>query len=233
MTMKKLIVFFASILWFAGNIFAQPQPEDELFALLNDGKFKELVNKVCALREKEYYKNAFMDYCLAYGYCQLNKPSVSGEWFDHILNSYNSLTTKKRTELIQLKQSCASTHSAPQSVSALLGFLREMSAEGFEGNRAGIESKMGIPSLTDTVTELDFEHLTFDTQKRKFTQQQKKEALLYYQDLVARSAMKADTTTHFLVFYPDNASAITSQVDELEKYYSYYSRMFDLKESNR
>src|SRR4030095_1957506 len=233
MTMKKLIVFFASILWFAGNIFAQPQPEDELFGLLNDGKYKELVNKVCALREKEYFKNAFMDYCLAYGYCQLNKPSVSGEWFDHILNSYNSLSTKKRAELTELKQSCTSSQSAPQSVGALIGFLRDMSSEGFEGNRAGIESKMGIPSLSDTVTEFDFEHLTFDTQKRRFTLQQKKEALLYYQGLIVNSGMKADTTNHFLVFFPDNANAITGQMAELEKYYAYYSSAFGLEESNR
>jgi hypothetical protein len=232
MIMKKLIFSFVCTLWFAGNFFAQAQTEDELVALLNNGKYKELVNKVCALREKEYYKNAFMDYCLAYGYCQLNEPSVSREWFDHILNSYNSLSTKKRAELIQLKQSCTSAHSS-QSVSALLSFLQSMSTEGFEGNHAGIESKMGIPSLSDTVTELDFEHLTFDTQKRRFTLQQKKEALLYYQDLIAGSAMKADTTKHFLVFFPDNANTVTSQMLELEKYYAYYSSLFDLKESNR
>ena len=65
--MKKLIFSFVCTLWFAGNFFAQAQTEDELVALLNNGKYKELVNKVCALREKEYYKNAFMDYCLAYG----------------------------------------------------------------------------------------------------------------------------------------------------------------------
>jgi hypothetical protein len=233
MTMKKLIIFSVCTWWFAGILFAQPQIEDELFGLLNDGRYKELVNKVCALREKEYYKNAFMDYCLAYGYCQLKEPSVSGEWFNHILNSYNSLSTRKRAELRELKQSCTSTGSSPQSASALLGFLRDMSTDGFEGNRAGIESKMGIPSLSDTVAEFDFEHLTFDTQKRRFTLQQKAEALVYYQNLIVNSGMKADTTTHFLVFFPDNASAVLAQMAELEKYYAYYSSLFNLEESNR
>jgi hypothetical protein len=219
--MKKIIILSTWALLLAGNIIAQSQIEEELSGLLKDGKYRELVNKVCLLREKEYYKNAFMDYCLAYGYCQLKKPSVSREWFDHILDSYNSLSTKKRAELIRLKENCTAIHPTSQATDALFGFLQAMSAEGFEGNRAGIESKMGIPSLSDTVTEFDFEHLSFNTQNRKFTLQQKKEALVYYQQLLANPTINVDTTNHFLVFYTGNTVVVKDQMKQLEDYYSY------------
>ena len=216
----------------AGKVFAQ-KIEDELFSLLRQGKYHELVNKTCSLREKEYFKNAFMDYCLAYGYCQLNKPSLSREWFDHLLVSYNNLSTNKRNELRKLKESCINTNTTVRPTNALFSFLRGMSPEGFEGNSSGIESKMGITSVTDTVKEFDFEHLTFDAKNRKFTKKQKEEALAYYRNLIAKPAFSVDTTDHFLVFYPNNALAIKNHLKQLEEYYSYYNLTFNLNNSDR
>ena len=173
--MKIIVLSAICIFLFELNVSAQ-QAEEQLFSLLQQGKYVELVNKVSSLREKEYYKNAFMDYCLAYGYCQLGKSAISGEWFDHILASYNNLSPAKRLELLELKRSCTNNQTTALPIDALFGFLRGMTSDGFEGNGAGIESKMGIPSLSDRVEEFDFEHLTFDSQNRKFTLQKKKEA---------------------------------------------------------
>ncbi|HEX5150462.1 MAG TPA: hypothetical protein VFW07_03375 [Parafilimonas sp.] len=229
--MAKITVLVWALL-LGSDVFAQSQTEKDLFSLLQEGKYVQLVNKVCSLREKQYYKNAFMDYCLAYGYCQLDKPSLSGEWFDHILGSYNSLSSTKRDELEQLKGSCSQSHPNAQVTNALFEYLHAMSADGFEGNQAGIESKMGVPSLKDTVEEFDFEHLTFDRQNRKFTLQQKREALDYYRRLLSDPEVHADTTAHFLVFWPGNPMLINNHMKQLEEYYSFYSSMFNLQESN-
>jgi hypothetical protein len=230
--MKKIFVLSICTILFTGILFAQ-QTEEELFGLLQQGKYKQLVNKVCSLREKEYYKNAFMDYCLAYGYCQLNKPSIAGEWFDHLLASYNNLSTNKRSELQELKHSCTNSLATVHPTDALFSFLRGMSSDGFEGNSAGVESKMGIPSISDKVEEFDFEHLTFDMQNREFSLQQKNEALKYYRKLLANPTIKIDTTEHFLVFYPSNAAAINNHIKQLEEYYAYYNHTFNLNELNR
>jgi hypothetical protein len=229
--MKRITVLACTLL-LAGDVLSQSETEQELFRLLQQSQYVQLVNKVCSLREKQYYKNAFMDYCLAYGYCQLDKPALSGEWFDHILRSYNSLSTTKRTELQQLKKTCTTSQPTPQVTGALFTYLREMSADGFEGNQAGIESKMGIPSLKDTVEEFDFEHLTFDRQNRKFTLQQKREARDYYRTRLSDPGIKVDTTQHFLVFYSDNAMVIKNHMRQLEEYYSLYNSMFNLESSN-
>lgn len=230
--MKTKFMLCLFILLFGGRISAQ-NTEDELFSLLQQGKYVQLVNKVCSLREKEYYKNAFMDYCLAYGYCQLGQSAVSGEWFDHLLSSYNNLSSKKRDELTALKQSCVNDQTATHPTDALFSFLRAMSSDGFEGNSTGVESKMGIPSLSDRVEEFDFEHLTFDSQNRDFTLQQKQEALTYYQKILNNSTFHVDTTSHFLIFYSGNASVINNHEKQLEDYYTYYSHAFNLEESNR
>ena len=230
--MKTIILLVICIFLIEFHVSAQ-QKEEQLFSLLQQGKYVELVNNVSSLREKEYYKNAFMDYCLAYGYCQLGQSAISGEWFDHILASYNNLSTDKRRELRELKESCTNNQTAALPTDALFGFLRGMTSDGFEGNGAGIESKMGIPSFSDRVEEFDFEHLTFDSQNRKFTLQQKKEAYSYYQKLLKDPSVKFDTTSHFLIFYPSNAVAIKTQIKELEEYYNYYRREFNLQESNR
>ncbi|MES2650033.1 MAG: hypothetical protein V4717_24365 [Bacteroidota bacterium] len=230
--MKKLIILWACILLFTGDSISQTKVEEELFGLLQQAKYKELVNKVCSLREKAYFKNAFMDYCLAYGYCQLDKPSVSAEWFDHLLASYSNFSIKKRNELKTLKQSCLNTRSTTAPTQSLFLFLQAMNADGHKEG-AGIESKLGIPSLTDTVEAIDFEHLTFDGQHRRFSLQQKKEALTYYQQILRNDNFFADTTEHFLVFYPKNALNIKQQIEDLEKYYAFYAKAFNLQESGR
>ena len=231
--MKRVYLLLCNTVLVLGSLFAQPKIEDELVDLIKRGKYLDLVNKVCREREKEYYKNAFMDYCLAYGYCKLNKASLAQQWIDHILGSYNSLSTKKRRELESLKQSCAAPSATAASTEEMIKFLNSMNPEGFRGNDAGVESKLGIPSLADTVKEFDFEHLTFDSQNRKFTLNQKKEALRYYKNLVTGQSFKVDTTAHFLVFYPAGASAIDRHMKELEEYYNYYNRSFNLNKSNR
>jgi len=231
--MKRVWMLLCTTVLIIGNLLAQPKIEDELVNLFKQGKYLDLVNKVCREREKEYYKNAFMDYCLAYGYCKLNKPTLAQEWIDHILDSYNSLSTKKRKELQSLKQSCTAPGATAASTDEMIKFLSSMNPEGFKGNDAGVESKLGVPSLTDTVKEFDFEHLTFDSQNRKFTLRQKQEALGYYNKLIAGQNFKVDTTAHFLVFYEGSATAIKNQMKQLEEYYDYYNQSFNLGKSNR
>lgn len=233
--MKKIILIMGALMWInTGSLKAQTGPEiQELFLLLEQQQYTALVNKVCVMRKKEYYKNAFLDYCLAYGYCQLNRPQISAEWFDHMLVSYNGFSSDRRAELIRMKSSCQIQESASTVAGEMVNYLRAMNTDGFDGNQAGIESKMGIPSLTDRVTEIDFEHTTFDTKNRQFTQQQKSEAYNYYKGLLNDNSYFCDSTQHLLVFYSGNVSGIKRQISELEDYYQYYSQEFNLGESNR
>jgi hypothetical protein len=233
--MKISILILAALLFAnPGRLSAQTEPEiQELNMLLEQQRYTALVNKVCALRKKEYYKNAFLDYCLAYGYCQLNRPQLSTEWFDHLLVSYNGFSSEGRTELMRMRASCQTRESASSVAGDMINYLRAMNSEGFDGNQAGIESKMGIPSLTDRVSEIDFEHTTFDTKNRQFTQQQKSEAYEYYKELIQDESYSCDSSKHLLVFYSDNALKIKSHIREMEEYYQYYSREFNLGESNR
>ena len=132
-SMKRVYLLLCNTVLVIGSLFAQPKIEDELVDLIKRGKYLDLVNKVCREREKEYYKNAFMDYCLAYGYCKLNKASLAQQWIDHILGSYNSLSTKKRRELESLKQSCAAPSATAASTEEMIKFLNSMNPEGFRG----------------------------------------------------------------------------------------------------
>ena len=233
--MKKVILIMGAFICItAGSLQAQTETEiQELFLLLEQQRYTSLVNKVCVMREKEYYKNAFLDYCLAYGYCQLNRPKISAEWFDHILLNYNGFSSESRAELTRMKSSCQTQESASTVAGEMKNYLQAMNTDGFDGNQAGIESKMGIPSLTDRVAEIDFEHTTFDTKNRQFTQQQKAEASNYYRGLLNNSTYSCDSTEHLLVFYSGKAVGIKSQIRELEEYYQYYSQEFNLGESNR
>ncbi len=233
--MKIIILFLAIILVTnSGPLSAQTEPEiQELNMLLEQQRYTALVNKVCALRKKEYYKNAFLDYCLAYGYCQLNRPQLSTEWFDHLLVSYNGFSSEGRSELKRMRSSCQTRESASSVAGDMINYLRAMNSEGFDGNQAGIESKMGIPSLSDRVSEIDFEHTTFDTKNRQFTQQQKAEACKYFKGLINDDSYSCDSSKHLLVFYSDNALKIKSHIREMEEYYQYYSKEFNLGESNR
>lgn len=234
--MKKLtLVLMVAVVWpFTFTLHAQTEKEiGELFSLLQQERYVTLVNNVCAMRNKEYYKNAFMDYCLAYGYCQLGKRQTAAEWFDHLLDSYNSLSETKRKELTELSATCQNPDQVPASATDMISYLRTMNPEGFEGNQTGIDSKMGIPSLTDTVSDVDFEHATFDTYNRQFTQQQKSEACTYFQAILNDNSFYCDSTKHLLVFYSKNDLDIKNQIKELEEYYEYYSREYNLGESNR
>jgi hypothetical protein len=228
------------IFWTAFVLFI-PQPAKgqteaeikELFGLLENGLYVKLVNKVCKMRNGEYYKNAFMDYCLAYGYCQLNESELASQWLDHILENYNGLSKSKRKELEQLKTICGNPEQVNSSAGDMMSYLRTMNPEGFEGSQAGVESKMGIPSLRDKVTEVDFEHLTFDTENRQFTQQEKSKARLYYKTIIGDNSMRVDSTEHLLIFYSQSAYNVKAQIKELEAYYTYYSNSFNLGQNNR
>ena len=233
--MKTLILFLVAFLLInTGRLSAQTDTEvQELFMLLEQQRYTTLVNKVCIMRKKEYYKNAFLDYCLAYGYCQLNRPKLATEWFDHILVSYNGISSKGRAELKSMKSSCRNQETATTVAGDMISYLQAMNSDGFGGNQAGVESKMGIPSLTDRVLEIDFEHTTFDTKNRQFTQQQKSEAFNYYKELLNDDSYSCDSSKHLLVFYSKNAITIKSQIKELEEYYEYYCQEYNLGENNR
>jgi hypothetical protein len=92
---------------------------------------------------------------------------------------------------------------------------------------------LGIPSLSDRVADVNFEHTTFDTKNRQFTQQQKAEASRYYKGVLDDESYNCDSTEHLLVFYSKNAVNIKKQIRELEQYYEYYCKEFNLGESNR
>jgi hypothetical protein len=239
--MKKIIVvvIVAALCPFSGILNAQTQQEiQEIYFLLGQQRYISLVNMVCDMREKEYYKNAFMDYCLAYSYCQLGRPQISTEWFDHLINNYNSLSSVKRQELKQLKITCQNppgiAPSAADKANNMTSYLNAMNPDGFEDKQAGFEGKMGIPNLEERVTEMDFEHAVFDAKNRQFTQQQKSEAYNYYYHRVLNdNSFRCDSTKHLFIFYSKDAMGIKHQILELENYYEYYRRIFNLGESNR
>ncbi|WP_026897585.1 hypothetical protein [Daejeonella oryzae] len=235
--MKKKAFFIVIVLSFVAlhSVNSQTKAEiDELKILLQSGKYVSLVNRTSQLRKKEYYKNAFMDYCLAVGYCRLNKPELSTEWFNHILNSYDNLSGKKRSELKQLNQSCMGGTAIAPSVDDMKSFLKTIGSEVFEGpGGAGIESKMGIPSASARVEELDFENLSFDTENRKFNLNEKAAAEKYYSNLINDESYRSDTTANLLIFYPNSKINISAQIKALEEYYLYFKKEFKLQEVNR
>jgi hypothetical protein len=233
--MKALLILLLFFVSSIGLVSPQTKAEiTELKTLLQSGKYVTLVNRVSQLRKKEYYKNAFMDYCLAVGYCRLSKPDLSTEWFNHILNSYDNLSVQKRKELKELNETCMGGSAVTTSVDAMKSFLKTIGNEVFEGpSGAGIESKMGIPSVTAKVEELDFENLTFDTENRKFNLNEKAAAKKYYSKLINDQSYISDTTANLLVFYPNTKINISAQIAELDAYYRYYKREFNLQESNR
>ncbi len=236
--MKKKALFILLMIFLCCSDYlawSQTKAEiEELKNLLQGGNYVTMVNRISKLRQKEYYKNAFMDYCLAVGYCRLNKPELSNEWFSHILNSYDNLSVKKRNDLKALNKSCMGGNEITPSVDAMKTYLKSIGSEGFEGpSGAGIESKMGIPSTTAKVEEMDFENLTFDTQNRKFNLDQKKEAKKYYSSVINDENYISDTTANLLIFYPKSKINISAQIASLEEYYNYYKKAFSLEESNR
>lgn len=237
--MKNLVltVILTLLIAVGGNpTFGQTKKEiDELLKLLNENKYGQLVNKVSVMREKEYYKNAFMDYCLAYGYCRLNMPDVSREWFNHILKSYNTISIQKESELIQLRNECSAPQVALSPTFTMVNYLSSMSSEGFEGNAAGIESKMGVPSLSDRVSEIDFENAKFDATNRQFAIDEKDRAWNYYKNLMSGGpgTLTHKTTDHLLVIYSAGNSAIEPQIQELERYYRYYQEEFGIGSDDR
>ena len=235
--MKKKAIFILLVFYFIPINWANSQTRaeiDELKNLLQNAKYISLVNRVCELRKKDYYKNAFMDYCLAVGYCRLKKPNLSNEWFNHILNSYDNLSGKKRTELKELNETCMGGAAISPSVDAMKSYLKTIGSEGFEGpSGAGIESKMGIPSVTARVEELDFENLSFDSENRKFNLNEKVAAKKYYSNLIDDKSYISDTTSNLLIFYPDTKINISAQIATLEKYYVYYKKLFKLQDVNR
>jgi len=237
--MKTLILFISmiAVTAFAGNqALSQDKEEiDQLLQLLNENRYGQLINKVSEMRQKAYYKNAFMDYCLAYGYCRLNMPDNSREWFNHILKSYNTINVQKESELIQLRNECSMPLTTSNPTFTMVNYLSSMSSDGFEGNNAGIESKMGVPSITDRVTEIDFENATFDAANRQFNLNEKKDAWDYYNNLMssAGGTYQHDTTNHLLVVYSTAAGIIKSQIQALENYYNYYNREYGIGSEER
>ncbi|MBS0000894.1 MAG: hypothetical protein KFF73_18065 [Cyclobacteriaceae bacterium] len=216
--------------------YGQNQQEiDQLLAYLQEGKYVELVNKVGAMRQKAYYKNAFMDYCLAYGYCRLQMPEMSREWFTHIMKSYNTINVEKERELLQLREECSSRQVDLNPTFTMVNYLSSMSNDAFEGNTAGIESKMGIPNVRERVSEIDFEHARFDVSNRQFTLPEKTAAWNYYQNLLGSETNldRYDTTEHMLIIYSSESGNIKNQIQELERYYQYYNQRFALGGSNR
>jgi hypothetical protein len=240
--MKRIVLLVLITLWGAisGIIHAQTEQEiEEISTLLKQGEYSLLVNKVCSMRENEYYKNAFMDYCLAFSYCQLGYNQISAEWFDHLMDNYNSISSAKRQELNQLKAKCQNL-TEPKSTAAdnaedMFKFLTAMNPEGYDNLQAGIEihQKMGIPNVKERVAEVDYEHAIFNAKNPQFTQRQKSEAYNYYQGLQGLNSLKCDSTRHLLFLYPPDTRSVRSQTSKLEDYYEYYRRSFDLGESNR
>jgi hypothetical protein len=238
--MKKIliVVIVITLGQFKYPLYSQTQQEiQEIYSLLSHQQYISLINKICELRENAYYKNAFMDYCLAFSYCRLGQNAISTKWFDHLIKNYNSLTPDKIQELVQLKSECQNPtvpeHSATGQAKSMETFLNAMNPDGFENQLVGFEGKMGYPGQNERVTKFDFEHATFSTSNRQFTQYEKKEAADYYNNLIQDKAYQNDSSQHLLVFHTKNATSIKSHMLELEEYYNYYQDFFNLGESGR
>lgn len=237
--MKRIIHFCIPIIFFCAislNAYGQKKEDiDHLSRLLDEQKYTRLANEVSRMRQKAYYKNVFMDYCLAYSYCKLNMPSDSRIWFDHIIKNYNSLDAEKENQLIQLRNECTANPQTTSGVSSLKEFITALNNDGFEGNSAGIESKLGIPSLTDRVVEIDYEQATFDVVNRQFAQSQKDNAWEYFRGILGSESnnYRRDSTKHLLIIYSKQAGDIKKQMIQLENYYQYYNKVYGLGDDNR